>query len=75
MPAGLTVKSGFLALQDKVERDLREIRQVQKEIDTRLNQYEAKMEGTTEKFFTFIFITLALFALLEIIVAVIALIK
>ena len=75
MPAGLTVKSGFLALQDKVERELRHIGQVQQEIETRLSEYEAKMEGTTDKFFTFLFITLALFALLEIIVAVIALIK
>jgi deoxycytidine triphosphate deaminase len=75
MPAGLTVKSGFLALQEKVESDLRQIGRVQQEIEARLSQYEAKMEGTTDKFFTFIFITLALFALLEIIVAVIALIK
>jgi deoxycytidine triphosphate deaminase len=75
MPAGLTVKSGSLALQDTVESELREIKEVQEEIEARLREHEAKMEGTTNKFFTFLFITLALFALLEIIVAVIALLK
>jgi deoxycytidine triphosphate deaminase len=62
LPVGLSVDSGSEAIQERLD-----------ELTTRLTTYRQESEKLTERFFVYLAVVIALFALLEVIVGVVAL--